>query len=281
MYYKNEKFRLGCKALFGERWKWQWFAFAINGLASNGAFVLLGYAALNLSVASLGSINALVPFFTLAFSYMSWKRLRELSCTPTKTLNPKFSRIVEGLLIGIFGVLTVLLIDNSFKNTETSDPDLSVGACYVMGIIGTLLWGIQAVWWKNCKGTIPDIIGATSPAIVGLIVDFVLMVTVEFFLTPPGVATHLDFFKELVLADYIVIVWLGFASGFLLQVAFFMLITRSSATFASQTQNLVPVVGLIIGVSSGEWKGQSIDLKIVEVIGVATIIIGISLSSRK
>jgi len=322
------KFRYGVHQLFCS--PKLMFAYFIAGLSSNLGFILFGYASYNLSVSTLGFIQASVPFWVLLFNEIpmsetrktySIKRERYESAFRDVTAQAEFTALnlnlepsaeggivseeltdedmeeiqyyvpprrsvwtkllagatkLEIIIIGACGVIVVLIEDSLNDTNSINEPELPIWSCILFAIAGSALWGFQLSYWKKKKGDIPDNVGSSAPSVVGLIVDGILMFTVDYFVPPDKSPKGLLWFKDITWQSVIAILWLGIASGFVLQLCLFYLITRRGASLAALTQDIVPIVGLFVGVLFyQEWSGARFDLIVLDIIGLLLVVLAI------
>jgi len=325
---RTSKFRYGVHKLFCS--PSLIFAYIVAGLTSNIAFILFGYASYNLSVSTLGFIQASVPFWVLLFNEFRLSETRKTYKPPRFDRIPEhehsteymalnadminadaggelstdnqlwtdedkeellyyvperrnvWSKLLAGatkleiIIVGACGVIVVLVEDSLSDTNKIKEPELPIWSCILFAVAGSALWGLQLSYWKKKKGDIPDMVGSSAPSVVGLIVDGVLMFTVDNLVPPDTSPKGLTWFNDITWQSVLAILWLGIASGFVLQICLFYLITRRGASLAALTQDLVPIVGLIVGVAFyGEWSGATFDLIVLDIIGLILVVLAI------
>jgi drug/metabolite transporter (DMT)-like permease len=219
------------------------------GLVGNAApFFAITWGMQSITSGVAGLLMATIPLIiiVMAHFFLPGERL-----TPTRTI---------GFLLGFAGIV-VLMGPQSFQDLGTHGPQL-VGQLAV--VAGCLMYGVNAISAKRS-----GLRGTVAAAAVILVFGTV-------FATAAALLQSPFMLHEIPVHALLAIVGLGLIPTGLATVLWFMLLDRTSPTFTTMSNYLVPVFALLLGaIALGEHIGWHV------LSALALILAGIAISQRR
>ena len=194
-----------------------------------------------------------------------------------------------GIVVGMLGVVVVLLTEWE-NRTDSDEEEASISTIpgYILGIMASFFWSFTIVMWGRTRidsrtgQTIPSELAACSSAVFSVLVNIFIMYTYDWIAPPKDLKSGLLFFLDFSWKGVICLLYLGILSGFASGMAFLQLANKAGPVVANQTQALVPIWALVLGVAfHDEWDGIDWKAITIEISGVVLAIVGIMLTLKK
>jgi drug/metabolite transporter (DMT)-like permease len=228
------------------KWETWGHLFVLSALLNSAPFTLFSYGETHISAVLAGLINACTPLTTLIVALFI---LRQESFRPV---------IIEGLGIGLLGVMVVIGVWNGFGTGQL----LGIGAC--LGAV--ICYGFGFSYARGHLSSLPD-----KP--VALAAGQVLCGTLQllpFSLSFGHVHAHRSLSSLLALGA------LGILGTGIAYILNFDIVRHAPATIASSVTYLTPVFAVVVGVA---FLGESLSWN--EPVGALLILVGVAFAQDR
>lgn len=183
-----------------------------------------------------------------------------------------------GLLLGVVGVLLVFsdLFFSSGGHGRLSDGVLILGAAFSLAC--------STIFARKTTAQLPALAMACLQLSWGACVTIVVAFATEFRHPPPSYRDKFGFIlhSSSNIIVVLAVLHIGIVSTAGAYLLFFFLVRRMGAIQLTQVNNLIPVVGLVLGAAAHkEWRGRSTFSIMLDVVGTCVIVAGVVLVVRR
>ena len=228
----------------------KWKYTTIVALFGNGipAF-LFAFAQTHINSALSGILNSLTPLWVMIVGALAY--------------NIKVSRTkAVGIMLGLLGAILIVAL----RPLHSTDNQNNIYGLFI--ILATLMYGISSNNIKTNLQNVPPVIASTMAfMVIGppcLIYVFGFTNLFEVYQTNPNA-----------MAALVAIFTLSVMNTFIGNIAYYVLIQRTNAIFASIVTYLIPIVSIAIGTFYGE------SILLTQIGGMALILSGVYLLNKK
>ena len=210
-----------------------WGHFAVLALIGTAApFVLVGWSEQHIDSALASILNGTVPIFTLVVAHF-WTEDDRL--TPVK---------IVGVALGLLGAVVLIV--------PALDGEVRLGAFGLLACTcASLLYGVSGVYARNHLRGLPPLVAPTMQFALSAVylVPLSLLVDRPWSLANPSTTAW---------GAWIALILLGTVVAF---VIYYRLLDIATASYISMSTYLIPVVGVVLGVTVAderlEWNAYA------------------------